>query len=139
MEEQRQGPAGKWNRHLVRRGAPGSDRERAAQGVHGHRRRGEHRFQAGSGDQGAEGPAVGQRGLRGGVACRAAQPARGDGRAEAQGQGSAGDGLRRAGVESASMTLYEAIEAGDLKAAKKLLAEGAYVNEAGPGDKTPLI
>ena len=37
------------------------------------------------------------------------------------------------------MTLYEAIEAGDLKAAKKLLADGEYVNQAGPGDKTPLI
>ena len=37
------------------------------------------------------------------------------------------------------MTLYEAIEAGDLKAAKKQLAAGDDVNQQGPGDRTPLI
>lgn len=37
------------------------------------------------------------------------------------------------------MTLYEAVEAGDLKAAKKQLAAGEDVNQQGPGDKTPLI
>src|SRR4051794_28833246 len=37
------------------------------------------------------------------------------------------------------MTLYEAIEAGDLKAAKKQLAAGEDVNQQGPGNRTPLI
>jgi ankyrin repeat protein len=37
------------------------------------------------------------------------------------------------------VTLYEAVEAGDLKAAKKALADGEYVNQVGALDKTPLI
>ena len=37
------------------------------------------------------------------------------------------------------MTLYDAVEAGDLKAAKKQIAAGEDVNQQGPGDKTPLI
>lgn len=37
------------------------------------------------------------------------------------------------------MSLYDAVEAGDLEAVAQQLAAGADVNEIGPGDRTPLI
>ena len=37
------------------------------------------------------------------------------------------------------MTLFEAVEAEDLEAAKQCLSAGEYVDQLGSGDKTPLI